>query len=290
MQPVAMPAISSTITLDESANQTNDRWYVGYSYLDNAPIAPYKLTVASTALSNAQNTRDAGLIDGIDDRGVAHGYENTGIVALGVTGTGFIVGDHQIATAAHCVHTDGEIRTDVEIWTYDRTGELDGGELTVAEIHLPRDYDGIDGELDYALITVVEDLSDHVQFKIGNSYNMTNAEAGTIPIHITGQPDQVQDPNTGEMVINWDNILYTHYGSVYDGNNPSHLYYTVDSTGGQSGSPMYTITRERYDNTDYYTYTALGILTVSTGPSNGGPIMRKHHLRFFKGNTYANYQ
>ncbi len=282
MQPVSMPAISSTITLDSSVNQTNSRSYIGYSYLTGEDIPEYTLTVSAANLDSVQSY---GLINNDENRGVAHGYENTGIVATGITGTGFIVGDHEIVTAAHCIHTNGEIRKDVELWTYDRTGELDGGSLTIAEIHVPAGYTTAGSSLDYALITVEEDLSDRVHFSIGNSYNMTNSEVGTIPIHVTGQPDQYGGTE------NTANTLYTHYGSVYGNNNVSSLYYTVDTSGGQSGAPVYTITRERYDSTDYYTYTVLAIHTSSGGATyNRGVGMNKYHLQFFNNNPYASYQ
>ena len=48
------------------------------------------------------------------------------------------------------------------ISAYDRTGEHDGGVLHVEEIHYPDEYTYAKRctELDYALITVTEDLSE----------------------------------------------------------------------------------------------------------------------------------
>lgn len=290
MQPVTMPAVSSTVTLDASVNQTNDRWYVGYSYTQNKAISRYKLT-APAATVNGASYETYGLINGDDNRGVAHGYENTGIVAIGDNATGFIVGDHQIATAAHCVHTDGKIRTDVKVWTYDRSGAPTGDSLTVAERHVPEDYVSGGTKHDYALITVKEDLSEYVHFQIGNCYNMTSSEVGAIPIHVTGQPDQVVNPDTGKLETQWDNLLYTHNGSVYGNNNTEFLHYTVDTTSGQSGSPVYAIIRERYNNEVYYRYIALAIHTWSGGSVyNEGPLMMKYQIQFYNNNSHANYQ
>ena len=286
IEAVDMPAVSTTLTLDNSVSDTQGRWYVGYSYLENAPISRYQLTPTNVSLNSTQVSYSERMYSNGEEREVAHGYENTGIVATGITGTGFIVGDHEIATAAHCIHTNGQIRTDVEIWTYDRTGELDGNELHIAEIHVPENYSNTGSLYDYALIVVEEDLSDlgYVQFNIGNLYNLTLSEAGTIPFHITGQPDQFGG------VENTLNTLYTDFGTLYNNNNTSYLYCTAQGTGGESGAPMYTITRERYNDTDYYTYTALGIFVGGNSSFNGGPLMNKHHLMFYRNNPYANYQ
>lgn len=294
MEPVNMPAISSTVTLDSSVatDATNSRWYVGYSYLEDAPIDRYELTATMDTLTSTQNAQARSLINGDDNRGVAHGYENTGIVYIRHYGTGFIVGDHHIATAAHCVGGNNGIYENLEILTYDRTGlPVEDGGLTIAEIHIPEDYSSTRTDLDYALITVQEDLSEYIHFEIGNSYNMTNTEAGSIPIHVTGMPAEVMDPETNTMVRNEEDLLYTHYGSVYGTNNVKFFKYTVDTTGNQSGAPVYTITRERYNNDEFYTYTALAVHTAGGGSSfNNGVLMTKYHQLFYNNNPYANYQ
>lgn len=243
-------------------------------------------------LNSTSGAQTYALVNDDDNRGVAHGYENTGIVRVG-DATGFIVGDHQIATAAHCVYDSDCVNTNkispsIDVETYDRSGLPTGTKLTVAEIHMPEYYTSGNLLFDYALITVVEDLSDYVHFNIGNSYNMKSDEVGTIPIHVTGKPLYTDDNLETE---NCDNILYTHYGNIYGSNNKSLLYYTVDVSGGQSGSPVYTITRETYNNNFYYTYTALAVHTNSgSGEYNFGTLMTKHHQMFYKNNPNANYQ
>lgn len=296
MEPVSMPAISSTITLDSSVTDGNSRWYIGYSYLDNAPIDRYELTATMNTLGSSQNARsEPGLNGNGDDRGVAHGYECTGIVHIGddeSEGTGFIVGDHLIATAAHCVRTDGgEFKTDLTISTYDRSGNpVEGGELTIAEIHVPENYiNQLRTGYDYALVTVVEELceTDYVHFDIGNSYNMTSSEVGTIPLHVTGVPKMLGDDLNEE---NSDKKLYTHHGTIFGNDNVQVLKYNVDATSGQSGAPLYTITRERYNDDEYYTYTALGVVIRNNVTNNESVLMTKYHQQFYNNNPYANYQ
>lgn len=302
MQVVNMPAVSSANSLDYSYMNTSARRYIGYSYAKKANIAPYSLTPtlasASTTSSGPARTR----IDGTDERTKAHGYENTGIVSIidanDPISTGFIVGEHMIATAAHCVYIKNnvskEFKKSLTIKTYNRTGIPENHFLTAVEAHIPEDFLGAsEMYYDYALITVKEDLSDYVHFEIGNAYNMTNSEVGTIPIHVTGVPLKtfIEDPVYGEW--NDDDVLYTHNGSVYGSDNTKMLRYTVDATGGQSGSPVYTITRERYNNQDYYTYTALAIHSRGmdfAGTANHGALMTQYQLQFYKNNPNAHYQ
>lgn len=289
MQPVDMPAVSSTITLDSSVNQTNSRSYIGYSYLTHEEIPEYELTVTTATLNAAQNNQARVLINGDDNRTVAHGYENTGIVLINGGVTGFIVGDHEIATVAHNVYYNNGFSPNISISTYDRTGNpVAGSSLNVAEVHVPLEYAESDNYLalyDYALITVTNDLSDYVHFDIGNCYNMTNSEVGTIPIHVTGRPGLVGE----DQETNSTNTLYTHYGEVYGNDNTSFLRYTADASAGQSGAPVYTITRECYDSSEYYTYTALSIHATGGTERNSGPLMTKYHQQFYNNNSYASY-
>lgn len=306
MDPVNMPAVSSANSLDYSYANTSARRYIGYSFLTNSAIAPYTLKPTISTVSSTSGGQERAVI-GTDDRVVAHGYENNGIVSItcvyidnkGIKGrchfTGFIVGDHTIATSAHCVY-ETSFNKDYQIQTYDRTGNpVVNSSLTAVEVHIPEDYLTLksnsayvyDNYCDYALITIKEDLSDYTHFEIGNAYNMTNSEASSIPIHVTGIPDNTANGD------NYNDSLYTHNGSIYGSNNKRMLNYTVDANEGQSGAPVYTITQERYNNQDYYIYTALAIhkgATDATMSSNHGPLMTQYQLQFYKNNPNAHYQ
>ncbi len=294
MQVVNMPAVSSANSLDYSYMNTSARRYIGYSFLTNSTISPYSLTPTLASASMTSSGPERAII-GTDDRTVAHGYENTGIVMIsnsGGKGSGFIVGDHQIATAAHCVYDNvsHQFYKNNTIRTYDRTGSpVDGGFLTIAEVHVPESYStSTEFYYDYALITVKEDLSDYVHFEIGNAYNMTNSEVGTIPIHVTGRPGPIQ---IGDKKYNDFDLLYTHNGSVYGSDNTQMLRYSIDTTSGQSGSPVYTITRELYNNQFHYIYTALAVHTRAYNSyANQGVLMTQYQLQFYKNNPNAHYQ
>lgn len=306
-QPVAMPAVSSSVTLDSYAQTSEARWYIGYSFIKNEPISRYLLNSTFANLNTVVNPSSRAII-GTDDRTVAHGYENTGIVHFtfdtingSAQATGFIVGDHEIATAAHCVYDKDNLvfYYNFNIQTYDQTGAaVSGKTLTAAEIHIPELYKTATSyktRYDYALITVEEDLSDYMHFQIGNSYNMIQSEVQDIPIHVTGIPGSINitdpwNPYTSGNG-NSQNLLYTHFGSVYESNNCEVLFYTADGSGGQSGSPVYTITRERYNGQDHYTYTALAVNSGGIPDShNCGPLMTRHHLRFYMNNPNIQYR
>lgn len=284
MQYVPMPAVNSH-SLDSSVNETAGRSYRRYSYKQGKYLASYTLTPNNMSL-DADTAQSRGIIDDEDNRTVAHGAENEAIVAIGDNGTGFIVGDHTIATAASRVFENGQIKNGLVIRRYDRTGKMVGTPLTISEIHLPMSYFFPGSAEDYALISVEDDLSGYIHFDIGNSYGMTVHEAGNIPLHVTGRPRWT---GTDPLNPNSSESLYTDNGSVYGFNNLSFLDFTIDATIGQEGSPVYTITREAYGGEFYYTYTALSLYAMEVNGYNRGPMMNKHHLMFYGNNPYVSY-
>ncbi|MDE6677430.1 MAG: trypsin-like peptidase domain-containing protein, partial [Ruminococcus sp.] len=84
-----------------------------------------------------------------------------GVVHINGIGTGFIVDDHVIATAAHCVN--GKKINKVSVLNNSGSVVLNA---TPVEYHIPVNYPSIDG-YDYALISVKEDLSSYPHFEIG---------------------------------------------------------------------------------------------------------------------------
>ena len=266
--PNEFPAVSG-FTPDDDANSTAFRRYVKYVYGsmpstytgDNLInfLIPYTLTPSTTLLTQQNQNSPRGQVGDEDDRELSiANLENTGIVNINGECTGFIVADHVIATAAHCVYQgydaskgQKERFPDLTIRRYSISGELTGKPLTPVEVHILRAYrNGGDApERDYALVTVEEPLSNYVHFNLGTSYNVPSCD-GTdntfdhVPIYVTGG----------------SNSLGIDEGRVYkEGNNGSVLTYDVDTAGGQSGSPVYTITKQIRGNSASYVYTALAI-------------------------------
>ncbi|MDE7122050.1 MAG: hypothetical protein K2O42_07815 [Oscillospiraceae bacterium] len=111
---------------------------------------------------------------------------------------------------------------------------------------------------DYALITVEEDLGKYTHFNIGLTQDPYSSAFSNANIYVSGIPGTVNSVENGSHKI------AKGYGKMYAGNKlyPNELlYFTTDATSGDSGGPVYTITKYRVNNTQYYDYTALGIMS-----------------------------
>ncbi|MDE6502254.1 MAG: trypsin-like peptidase domain-containing protein [Ruminococcus sp.] len=142
-------------------------------------------------------------------------------------GSGFVVSDHVIATAAHCTK-NYKIS---EILLFDNTGKVTL-HATPVEYHIPQDYKKdftyADEAYDYALITVKEDLSDYACFDLGVSLN--SIKDNNAVVTVTGFP--------GEFNNHTKHMMYSGNGLISDIND-SFIHYTADMTPGNSGGPVY---------------------------------------------------
>lgn len=287
------PALPSRPVLNVDAGHTEPCSYKAYSYIRKEDLDPYVLT-PSTESINAQSGISTYFFNGEDDRKEANGLdENTGIVNLSskkgnstAISTGFIVGDHVIATAAHCVYSknDKKFYNNMTVQTYGTDGKLTGKKLTAVEAHICEEYCSTEEtRFDYALITVKENLSDYFQFELGNAYNITPGSFINIPIYITGCPGEVRGN------FNKDNILYTDENRVSD-ISYSELYYHVDISDGDSGAPVYTITKTTVGSRKVDTATVLAIHHGEIpNKTNRGSLITNYHLQFYKNNPNINY-
>ena len=228
------------------------------------------------------------------------GSENIGIVYININnvvkGTGFIVGNHQIATVAHNVYSElHDWFSTMEITSYNYNGELSNTKFTAVEAHIPKNYnpDIEETKYDYALITVKEDLSDYVQFNLGTSYSVKQSNYSNIPIYVTGCP---KNNTLGDK--NSTNHLYTGEGRVIDKSingqnvftNNGLMHYNTDTDYGNSGGPVYTVTKNVINNKPSYTYTVLAIHEGGGSDyANYGSLITKYHLQFYKNNPNTDY-
>lgn len=280
-----LPTVPSNPELNAYAGQTASRSYRRYSYDSRKELSSYSLTPSTQSIS----TRS---VIGADDRKPANGLdENTGIVHLRsdlhngkeAVSTGFIVGNHVIATAAHCVYDTDHFLDNMKIETYGTNGKLTGEELKAVEVHISENYiSNSIADFDYALITVEEDLSDHFQFSLGTPYNTNPTSYENIPIYVTGCPGDVHGST------NSSNQLYTAEGRVSSRATGS-LWFDTDTTPGQSGSPIYTITRNKVGSETTDKITLLAIHSSGTGVENIGSVITSYHLQFYKYNPNLNY-
>ncbi len=198
-----------------------------------------------------ESSRD---IIGTDDTYVD--YTKKGIVKLQYTkgvntyiGTGFIVGDNLLLTAAHCTfNTISNIPSKNMTYT---TFNQDGSENSthnVLSYHLPLDYINSSesySECDYALLVVNEDLSDYDIYDLGASRDiLKNITGSTVykttyehgcyltNIYVTGYRTSSSNMVTGKG--------YLTSPSITNG----CLFYDTDTLGGESGGPVYLETND----------------------------------------------
>ncbi len=292
---VSFPTISG-FTADPYASSTSGRTYRRYSYTSSQELSSYTLTPsAATFNSSLLDPVPRHIING-DNRYESIGAENTGIVNLGY-GTGFIVGDHIIATAAHCVYerdntgvTNGHfITTAPTIHPYNTNGVvLNSITFTPIEAHFPSSFAtavsyNASEPYDYALIVVSDDLSDYTHFNLGTTYNLTSTNYSTIPLYVLGPGMTVNNNSTSNLYYGQGNILSktSAQGSV--------VYYDCDMLPGDSGAPVYTITQLNIGGQTSYAFTAIAINDFQnpgdTGIYNGGSRITKYHLQFFDEDT-----
>lgn len=288
---VAFPTVSGFIP-NGTASSSASRSYMRYDYSTKTQLSNYVLTPILGTL----NSRE--IIDGMpteEDRYASYGTENSGIVALvykdikgnEFAGTGFIIDDHHIATAAHCVYDKDTARWySYRIKLYDENGVITNTELTRVEAHCPVDYveQYSTGAYDYALITVEEDLSnladyDCTYFALGTAYNATTSAFANVPVYVTGSPYDL----IGENPIR----LYSAQGNVIDKpSNYNVLCHDISVSGGDSGAPVYTITK----NGNKYTYTVIGIHNgLFDDGSKRASMITNYHLQFYYNNSNVSY-
>lgn len=296
---VAAMLISSTAIFNADAATGDPIRYCMYTYGSGLNLSYYSLT------QQPQSAVQSRAVIGTDDR-KRDGY--SGIVRLSNGGTGFVVSDHVIATAAHCVYaghsTNADIRfayqdtayfvNDIEIQLYNDDGTPKNIEpLIPVEVHVPDAFiqENIDA-IDYALIYVSEDLSSYgcEQFNLGMPYEQSSSAFYSHDLFVSGIPQVLGRP--GEEVGNGSNYVYTGKGKVFIPDNPTEgaLYYTCDTSGGQSGAPVYTAYSYTVGETTYVSYTAVAIHKGGgTDSHNGGAAMTSEKIQFYLNNDYVGW-
>lgn len=292
-----LPTISG-FSPDGASTDTSSRYYWKHSYVSNN-TSSYSLTPSSNSMSISSINDTVDEINNEKSMQISQGIENTGIVRIGGSdGTGFIVGNHEIATAAHCVYnrTNGSWHS-ISIYTYNEDATMTGITLTPKECHIPVMYTS-NGHTayDYAVITVEENLSEYFKFNLGVTYNVNASNYASIPIYVTGCPQMVHYEQNGNnyYTLNINHYLYSDESHIVDpsvGDPYVITYYNSDSEAGHSGSPVYTIAKTKIGNNEYaYRYTVISILSgTMPGSFDCGSRITKYHLQFYKNNPNLSY-
>lgn len=260
---------SSIMVAETSSTSRN---YRVYNAQTGTHRRGYSLTVENMDTSNSPR-----YVIGADDR--VEDKSNIGVVEIKMldssnpdppySGTGFVVGEHIIATAAHNLFDNAKreaFKLDA-IYYYDKNGNRES--LTPVEYHIPFDYITKTGttiyDSDYALITVEENLSNYMSFNLG----MITDYANNLPINTVGFPDngiKMKSSGTITNTTNWEYIFE----------------HNADTSTGQSGSPIFAI--ETVNGSTYNTVVGIHVAGFNTGVR-----FTPHNLKFYNGNTNIQY-
>lgn len=173
-------------------------------------------------------------------------YSKSGVVELtmnfvGLSGnyvaTGFVVDEHTILTAAHCVYDTKENAPSCNLsYTLYNSDGTPQATYNAEYYHLPQAYVGLSDyspTIDYALITVSQDLTDYMCFDLGLAREKIKNTDPTI--YVTGFTGGASSSDLyGEMVTG-TGVLAS------DETSSSCLYYNTDTYNRQSGSPAYVM-------------------------------------------------
>lgn len=238
---IAVLSLSYTGNRAEALN-TSRKYYVY-----NAKTGNKKSEYTLNPVSSINNSRS---VIGEDERVID--WTKSGVVKL-ITdkglGSGFVVSDHVIATAAHCVDN----QKISEILLFDNNGNVTL-HATPVDYHIPYEYIRANDETyDYALITVKEDLSSYACFDLGVPLKSFANKKTAVTVTGFSADKKASDgnyTNTSTM-----HMMYSANGIVNKIDDSDLMFYTADTAGGNSGGPVYIT--ESYDGRTYYTVVAI---------------------------------
>ena len=276
---VLMMVLSLSYTNDNqidviAVSKTRTYWRHNYYSTDLASHYEYNLTVDS--YNNSKSRTIFGHNDMVRDK-------DTSVVRIdGPGGTGFIVGDHEIATAAHCVYSrsnDKFLKFKVSI-----IDENNNVIKTISPhyVHINKDYEmaseGNSSPYDYAMIYVDEDLSEYGAFNLGVALDSYADKNGSVIV--SGFPVSSKYPD-GYENSDWG-IRFKAKGNII-GKTSDAFQYNADTAGGCSGGPVY-IEEGITVNGELHEYkTAIAINKTS---GNWGARMTAEVLKLYGDNPY----
>lgn len=273
-------SIEETAELMDDTVTKTPRVYAAYDAQNGTWLRNYSLRVIES--TDTTNTRQIiGENDQVPD------WSNRGVAKIRcyeVTSTGFVVGPHTIATAAHAVFntTSDSAYEMIDVLLFNENGEKQT--FTPVEYHIPTLYEGLTSyhtDYDYALITVKEDLSNYMSFNLGAITD--NAASNNLHISTVGFPGYVNGSVHTEMlsegsIINVQNINIGEYS----------FSHTADTSQGNSGSPIYTT--ETLNGITYNTVVGINVASPHNYTTfNVGVRFTAHTLKFLTANPNINY-
>lgn len=278
-------------------------WYQKYSY-DTNTISCYPLEISENTSVQSR------ILVGGESR---YRSGNTSIVRLVVDknndgiieswhGTGFIVGDNQIATCAHCIYKAEEKFASthyyipgLKVQMYDENGQPTSTLIDVEEVHIPHGHiDSFSRRNDYAMLTVATDLATtYGCFELGVACDVNSTDFSQINLFVTGIPQNLY-PN-GVETANNSFLIYSGTGREHPYKTSSNdvFYYTCDATDGNSGSPLYTSCRYTVGTESKVVNTVIGIHSGGDGEgqnaANEASPITSNKIQFYLNNPNIGY-
>ena len=206
--------------------------------------------------------------------------DTTSVVRLstqGSGGSGFIVGNHIVATSAHSVlDEDGNVDTHVNVTIIGEDGEILANYVP-DYIHIPEKFFNANtsDSYDYALLEIGDgDLNQYGVMKLGYCLDSYINNSGAI--HVMGFP---------KIGNTWGKRYYS-YGTLSSSNNTLQMLYSAQTEERMSGSPVYadeTFIRYQYGIVEKKK-TVIGIHSGESGSSGRGVRINCQHLKFYYDN------
>ena len=272
-QTQSVKSVDTTMTTEQETTS-----YRRYNAQTGAALGTYGLTpVPNISASRSANTRN---IIGDDDRVID--YSKSGVVKLSNGSTGFIVGNHTILTAAHCV--DGAKNLKYTLYNSDGTVNAT---YNAVSYHVPQKYvfapEGTNKTgYDYAVITVAENLSSYRCFNIGVCRDgIVNVNPDVYVTGFSGEESSSSNPELfGEIVTGSGKLTANEENYKI---KPKFLHYSTDTIGGTSGSPIYV-----KDSNGVMTVIGINTNSGANSTYNFGRRIDSNILHFIYNNSYFN--
>lgn len=275
---ILMSAISVFTQNADATTGTRTYWRHDCSSNNSTSYYEYQLGFNDLLQSSEPNRTIFGSNDMVRD------YD-TSVVRLSCGGTGFIIDEHTIATAAHCVYSwNSHYFLDITIDIVDTDNSVIDT-LSPTYLHIPYQFTTLTNiyspTYDYALITVEEDLSDYGMFHLAVAQDSYISNLGSVVV--SGFPQESAYP-PGYSGSDYG-LRFKAVGNLMNYINSFNIHYDADMSNGDSGGPVY-VEEGKYISGTLYSYKSVIGINVSQNTSyNCGVRITDDILRFYYENS-----